>query len=397
MSALTNRPQRVVIVGGGIHGASIAYHLSLGAAPPDITIVERSQGSSASYKSGGFLAREWGSGPTVQLHQKSFDLHEKLAKELSLTSFRRIPVVSVSQRKGGKAAASWLDGHASTTELEGAAAQVTPAELTHRLIEEATKNGAKLVHATAVGCEHNEQGKVEGVVLSTGETLEADKMVVALGPWSGVVCEDWFDAPIPMQGIKSTSLLYTGIPEIKAEPFACFCDEDRFNCHLELYPRPDGSLYICGCGGSDYVSGDRLREGGDCFDPASVKENVMRVEAATSALGYISETFKTKYPTPSSAQACMRPCTSDGLPTMSEIPGFEGAYVSAGHNCWGILWAPICGKAVAALMTSHDGTQSVVDLSAFHIERFLDASKRQQKQKQNRGKTVGEIPIGEQW
>ena len=42
MSALTNRPQRVVIVGGGIHDASIAYHLSLGAAPPDITIVERS-------------------------------------------------------------------------------------------------------------------------------------------------------------------------------------------------------------------------------------------------------------------------------------------------------------------------------------------------------------------
>jgi glycine/D-amino acid oxidase-like deaminating enzyme len=42
----------------------------------------------ASGKSGGFLAREWGSGPTVQLHQKGFDLHVEVAKKLGITSFR---------------------------------------------------------------------------------------------------------------------------------------------------------------------------------------------------------------------------------------------------------------------------------------------------------------------
>jgi len=48
--------ERVVVVGGGIVGASIAYHLSLKGYKP--TVVERAQvASAASGKAGGFLAR----------------------------------------------------------------------------------------------------------------------------------------------------------------------------------------------------------------------------------------------------------------------------------------------------------------------------------------------------
>lgn len=379
---------KVCIVGGGIHGASVAYHLSLLSSPPEITIIERSKGSSASYKSGGFLAREWGSGSTIQLHRKSFDLHEKLAEDLSLTSFRRIPVVEVSQQDG-PAAPSWLDGVATTEEMAGPAAQVTPAELTSRMIEEAVKKGAKVIEDIATGCETEPDGKVKGIKTANSGIVDCDKMIITLGTWSGVVCEDWFQSPIPMQGIKSTSVVYNDIPEIRAEPYAAFCDEDNFSCHLELYPRPDGSLYICGCGGSDYVSGDRLRAGGDCYDPADIKEDPKRVVAATKALGYMSNTFASKYK-PSQAQACMRPCPQDGLPVMSEIPGYEGAYVSAGHNCWGILWAPIAGKAMSELMMSSDNKQSTLDLSPFHISRFFSTKK-------GRGKKVGDAPIGEQW
>lgn len=72
--------QRVVILGAGIHGASVAHYLSsrFGIFP---TVVERvSVAAAASGKAGGFLAREWGSGATQQLHQVSFDMHEKLGK-----------------------------------------------------------------------------------------------------------------------------------------------------------------------------------------------------------------------------------------------------------------------------------------------------------------------------
>lgn len=81
---------------------------------------------------------------------------------------------------------------------------------------------------------------------------------------AGVVVEDWFGLPLPLDGVKSTSLVYKEVHEVVAEPYACFCEEDKHACHLELYPRPNGELYVCGCGGSDYVRGDRLRAGGDC-------------------------------------------------------------------------------------------------------------------------------------
>ena len=41
---------------------------------------------------------------------------------------------------------------------------------------------------------------------------------------------------------------------------------------------------MCGCGGSDYVSGDRLRVGGDCESAELVQANPRRVRAAVASL-----------------------------------------------------------------------------------------------------------------
>lgn len=53
--------------------------------------------------------------------------------------------------------------------------------------------------------------------------------------------EDWFGRNLPMEGIKSSSIAFTHVPEVLQEPFACFCGEDKHGCHLELYPRPNGA------------------------------------------------------------------------------------------------------------------------------------------------------------
>jgi hypothetical protein len=46
-----------------------------------------------------------------------------------------------------------------------------------------------------------------------------------------------------MQGVKSTSIVYHDLDAIRKEPYACFCQEDENNCHLELYPRLNGTSY----------------------------------------------------------------------------------------------------------------------------------------------------------
>lgn len=126
----TEDARKVVILGGGIIGCSIAYFLSKRGVAS--TIVERTEiAAAASGKSGGFLAGGWGDGSVTQaLHRESFKLHEQLAEDLALETYRKIPTLSVA---GGasfgdaKMPVSWLDGDVARAELmDEATAQVTP-------------------------------------------------------------------------------------------------------------------------------------------------------------------------------------------------------------------------------------------------------------------------------
>jgi len=99
---------------------------------------------------------------------------------------------------------------------------------------------------------------------------------------------------------------------------------------VEVYPRPNGEIYICGIGGSDYISTADLKAGafrGECL------ANEVRVEAAKKSFQEMSVVYK-KEGELATSQACMRPCPPDAMPYMGKVPGFEGAYINAGHNCW---------------------------------------------------------------
>ena len=43
-----------------------------------------------------------------------------------------------------------------------------------------------------------------------------------------------------MNGLKSTSMIFSGVTQVVDDPYACFCAEDGHGCHLELYPRQNG-------------------------------------------------------------------------------------------------------------------------------------------------------------
>jgi glycine/D-amino acid oxidase-like deaminating enzyme len=100
---------------------------------------------------------------------------------------------------------------------------------------------------------------------------------------------------------------------------------------VEVYPRPDGTIYICGIGGSDYISTDDLKKG--AFRGESCQANEARVEAAKASFQEMSSVYKESGEL-DRAQACMRPCPPDAMPYMGSVPGYKGAYINAGHNCW---------------------------------------------------------------
>ena len=82
----------------------------------------------------------------------------------------------------------------------------------------------------------------------------------------------------------------------------------------------------------------------------------------------------------------------DAMPYLGHIPGMDNAYIAAGHNCWGILWAPVTGLIMSELIL--DGKSSCVDISAFDPGRFsVDAGSGKAK----RGRQQVDQPVGEQW
>jgi glycine/D-amino acid oxidase-like deaminating enzyme len=110
----------VLICGGGVIGASIAYFLSCRGVTA--TVIESTGlACAASGKSGGFLARDWCDGsPLAPLAQRSFALHAELAAKISDNwGYRRLDtyggVAGVPHRRGAYAL-GWLSDAVTVTQ-----------------------------------------------------------------------------------------------------------------------------------------------------------------------------------------------------------------------------------------------------------------------------------------
>jgi len=375
--AETTGEAQVVVCGGGIVGCATAYFLALKGVKP--VVVERNEvACAASGHAGGFLARGWGSGPTEALHHQGFDLHARLAKDLGLKSFRRLPTLSVGNHKRTKGGEQkdfhWVD-KAGSELMDSDTAHVNPAEITKRLMDAAIELGASLKIGAIDGVKRSDD-RITGLSIG-GEVLPCSHVVFAMGPWS-VLLERWLPGmKVPMEGILSTSLLFR-MPAAVEPPCALFCDEDKFGCHLEVNPRNDNTVYVCGCGGSRYLVNDEIAS----LPPEDVRPDPARATAATRSL--LTKTSVTGEAEPES-YACIRPCPPDGRPMMGKI--LENGYLACGHNCWGILWGPITGQIMAEIVT---GGSSSVPLAAFDPERFVPRATK-------RGRHMQSAPVGEQW
>ncbi|MGH6918039.1 MAG: NAD(P)/FAD-dependent oxidoreductase, partial [Geminicoccaceae bacterium] len=141
-------------------------------------------------------------------------------------------------------------------------------------------------------------------------------------------------------------------------PHALFVEyeaEDGAAHAPEVFPRPDGTTYVCGLSSEAPLP----------LDPAAVATDV-DAQAKLQAMirGFAPVLADAEIV---AAQACYRPVSRDGLPLMGAVPGVAGAYVATGHSVWGMLNAPATGEAMAELITSGSTT---VDIAAFDPARL---------------------------
>lgn len=378
------------ILGGGIAGSSLAYHLALRGQPSTILESQPHTATLASGRAAGFLSRNWGDGRvTERLHRTSFDMHVQLAQTLNLTSFRRLDAFRVGESEAASTGSipstppvvSWLDGEGvqASSALDDETAQVEPAELAAALLASAQHDGHCRVrtdaHIVGIDCAEDEDddGKriATAVELRGGERVPIDgELVVALGPWSCLV-EDWLGVPLPVEGVWSTSLVYAP-PEapddrqrLTDEAAALFCEEDARGCHLEVYPRPNGELYVSGCGGARVVPPQVLRAH-EVPPSRTNAPDAARAAAGAARLGELSSVWRGR--DAAHTQACMRPVAPDGLPVIGSLPGLANVHVATAGGPWGITWAPVMGAVLAEMIL--DGEASVINAKPFAPKRF---------------------------
>lgn len=364
-------PYRIVICGAGVIGAAIAYYLSQRGV--STTIVERYEvAGAASGKAGGFLALDWCDGsPLSGLAHKSFELHAQLAQTLGTDyGYRRLTTLAVKagaqdhrDRQPLPDALSWLDGDCTPYAVLGmptTTGQVHPAAFTRTLLEAARANGAKLLTGCVDGVEVV-NAHVQGVRVD-GQILPAEAVVIAMGPWSGRAAR-WLPVP-PVGGLKGHSITLRPQKPIPAQAlFVDYVSETGEHFEPEVYPRPDGEVYLCGL--SDTTP---LPERPEQVQPRPEAGPLLQQAAAalSSSLSGLQ---------PQRLQACYRPVYADGLPLLGTVPGVRGAYLATGHSCWGILNAPASGLAMAELIV--DGQSRTVDLTPFDPQRAFTRDRRE--------------------
>ena len=362
---------RVVICGGGVIGACTAYFLSRRGV--DVTVVERTEvAAAASGKAGGFLALDWCAGtPLDALARRSFGLHAALPNEIAgdwgyrrMTAYSGFVVTERDARRHVPAELNWLsDGliiasRLGTTETT---AIVHPRAFTAAMMSAAQRQGTELRRGRITGIIRRADGSTVRGVEVDGGVIEADAIVIAMGPWS-LMAAGWVILPAVF-GQRSPSIVYDTGTDVPADAlFLEYHEESGAVVTVEVFPRADGSTLITAF--SDEVPLP--------LDPATVTPDPSAIDRLQAICERLSPMFRAEKII--ARQACFRPVTRDGLPLIGKVPRSEGAYVAAGHNVWGILNAPATGEALAELIA--DGVARSTDLTSFDPIRLraLDPS-----------------------
>jgi FAD dependent oxidoreductase len=147
--------------------------------------------------------------------RKSFQLHEQLAKDLDGESYgyRRVDAFDVTfatpDTGKGLPNVAWINNKSvSYSDFIGTTdtcAQVHPFKFTNALIDDAKERGVKVLCGQGVKelILDDSSRQLKGVILDDDSIIEADAVVVCMGPWSGQL-------PIQSTGTHNTRLPISG-------------------------------------------------------------------------------------------------------------------------------------------------------------------------------------------
>lgn len=367
----------LVIVGGGVMGASIAYHLALKGCK-GILWLERGQVCSGeTAKSGGFIQTHWTSPHEVKLIQYSREVFRNWAERiggdcryqqvgyLHVTGEDRLDTVREvhDMLEGFGFPSQWLtpremkrlqpllrvdDLVAGAYEEESGWAD--PVAATRALAEAAVRLGVELEEGVRVRQIAHRGGKIIGVECDRG-FVACPRVVLAAGPWTPGL-HPIPEVILPIEARRG-QVCYMDRPGGLPRKELTFYDEVT-----GLYTHADGATNLVGI---DWHF-DRL------WNPAAYDHELDEdyFQAAHRALAH-------RFPSLASARLVrgvvgLYDFTPDGHPIVDGPLGLEGYYVAAGFSGAGFKSSPALGLGMAELIL--EGRATSVNLDFLQLSRF---------------------------
>ena len=364
----------IVIIGGGVMGASTAYHLAKRGVK-DILLLEKEDffGQGATGRCAGGVRYQFSTEINIRLSQASLPMLERfeaeigqpidyrkfgylflLTRQADVETFRRN--VNLQHRLGVQT--EWLDGDeirrrlpmmrlddvlAGTNHPKDGVAD--PNGVVMGYINAAHRLGARVRSGVAVTGITVESGKITGVRTTEGE-VAAPVVVNAAGPWAGVIAE-MAGLSIPLTPLRRQWLTTTPLPGLPPDfPFV-------IDFAQSLYFHREGGGLLTGMSNPNEKPGFN-----QSVDP---DWELTHMEAAVARLPMLEQAGLASH------LAGLYENTPDAHPIYGRTL-IEGFYLVTGFSGHGFMHGPVSGLLMSEIIL--DGQAATVDVSMLDLARF---------------------------
>lgn len=383
----------VIVVGAGVQGASLAFHLARRGAR--VLVLERETiAAGATGRSSGFVRMHYDLESESRLAWASFPYFQAWSELVgdgdcgfvrtgflqlvpeSLADHLRANVemqqgLGIETRVVGPAEVASLVPGALTDDItvaayEAASGYADPSGTAAGFLAAARRSTARVIQGCRVESVLVEGETVVGVETDRGR-FASPVVVDVAGAWAADLALT-VGVDIPVEAWRHPTA-YFGLPDGRGPDFPIVIDEIN-----QMYFRPEGSeMMLVGLEGGNELGGspDRPLEG---LRPAALEEMVSRV--CTRVPWMTNGTLRT-------AHGGQDGITPDQHAILGQA-GPDGFYLACGFSGTGFKTAPAVGACLAELIL--DGRATTVDIAAYSLDRFAAGQL-----------LVGEHPYGKLW
>src|SRR6266480_4951445 len=332
---------RVVIIGGGIVGCSVAYHLAKRGCSDVLLLERRRLTCGTTWHAAGLVGQLRATQNLTRLAQYTTQLYEGLERETGqATGFRQVGSIAVAASEARfeelKRGASMARCFGLEIQILPPDAQTNPVDTTRSLATGARSAGVRILENLKVTAIRAARGAVTGVATEQGE-VRAEIVVNCAGMWAREV-GGWANVTVPLHAAEHFYIvtqpiagLAPGLPILRDADARSYFKEDTGKLLVgwfEPRAKPWGEGGI-----PEGFAFEQLPADLGHIEPlfASALQRVPALESAGVQVFFNGpESF-----------------TPDDRYLLGETPEMRGLYVAAGFNSIGIQSAGGAGKVLA--------------------------------------------------